>query len=49
MTVESAGQDAARQSVAKVFISYSRKDMAFVDRLGAAMKGTRLRAVDRSH
>ncbi len=38
MTVESTGQNAARPSVAKVFISYSRKDMAFVDRLEAAIR-----------
>jgi ATP sulfurylase len=33
---------------ARIFISYSRKDMAFADRLEAALKA-RIRAADRSH
>ena len=38
MTVETAGPDPAPQSKAKVFISYSRKDLGFTDRLEAALK-----------
>src|SRR6516165_9704188 len=38
MTAEAAEPDVARQSRAKVFISYSRKDMSFADRLEAALK-----------
>jgi tetratricopeptide (TPR) repeat protein len=38
MTADAAEPDVARQSRAKVFISYSRKDMAFADRLEAALK-----------
>ena len=38
MTPDRAGPDVAQQPKAKVFISYSRKDMAFADRLEAALK-----------
>ena len=38
MTSGAAGQEVEDHSKAKVFISYSRKDMAFVDRLEAALK-----------
>src|SRR5262249_2131127 len=38
MTHDAAGQESGEPSPAKVFISYSRKDMAFVDRLEAALK-----------
>jgi hypothetical protein len=37
MTAEAAGPIADGQPKAKVFISYSRKDMAFADRLEAAL------------
>ena len=35
---DSAGRESGEPSKAKVFISYSRKDMAFADRLEAALK-----------
>jgi WD40 repeat protein len=38
MTVATAASDATRKSAARVFISYSRRDMAFADRLDAALK-----------
>src|SRR5437868_10440742 len=38
MTAEIASADPLEQPKAKVFISYSRKDMAFADRLEAALK-----------
>jgi tetratricopeptide (TPR) repeat protein len=38
MTTDRAGRDVAQQPKAKVFISYSRKDMTFADRLEAALK-----------
>ena len=38
MASNTAGQEIAGQSKAKVFISYSRKDMAFADRLEAVLK-----------
>src|SRR5262245_54440421 len=38
MTLEMAGSEIEPSLRAKVFISYSRKDMAFADRLGAALK-----------
>jgi tetratricopeptide (TPR) repeat protein len=38
MTANAAELDVAPQSRAKVFISYSRKDMVFADRLEAALK-----------
>jgi hypothetical protein len=37
MTLETAAPN-IEHSQAKVFVSYSRKDMAFVDRLEAALK-----------
>jgi hypothetical protein len=37
MTASAAAQKSEQQSKAKVFISYSRKDMAFADRLEAAL------------
>jgi hypothetical protein len=46
MTSDAAVVESRQQSQAKVFISYSRKDMAFADRLEAAPQGTRLRAAD---
>src|SRR5262249_25473218 len=38
MTSDAVGRESGEPSHAKVFISYSRKDMAFVDRLEAALK-----------
>jgi hypothetical protein len=38
MASDAAGQEIEGQSKAKVFISYSRKDIAFADRLEAALK-----------
>src|SRR5512138_1965722 len=38
MTADAAKPDVAPQSRAKIFISYSRKDMNFADRLEAALK-----------
>ena len=38
MTRDSAGRENADPSKARVFISYSRKDMGFADRLEAALK-----------
>jgi TIR domain-containing protein len=38
MTVEAAVSESTQQSKAKVFISYSRKDMAFANQLEAALK-----------
>src|SRR5262249_48846687 len=38
MTAAAAAPEAGRQTKARVFISYSRKDMAFADRLEAALK-----------
>jgi tetratricopeptide (TPR) repeat protein len=38
MTLETAEPDGGQPSKAKVFISYSRKDVAFADRLEAALK-----------
>ncbi len=38
MTRDTAGRESADPSKARVFISYSRKDMAFADRLEAALK-----------
>jgi hypothetical protein len=38
MASDAAGQEVEHQSKAKVFISYSRKDMAFADRLETALK-----------
>jgi hypothetical protein len=38
MTVEAAVSESTQQSRAKVFISYSRKDMAFANQLEAALK-----------
>jgi tetratricopeptide (TPR) repeat protein len=38
MASDAAAREIAQQSKAKVFISYSRKDMAFADRLEAALK-----------
>ena len=38
MTRDTAGRESASPSKARVFISYSRKDMAFADRLEAALK-----------
>src|SRR5215468_5286581 len=38
MTAAANDLDAKPQAKAKVFISYSRKDMAFADRLEAALK-----------
>src|SRR5205814_6761541 len=38
MTSGAAGQEFEAQSKARVFISYSRKDIAFADRLDAALK-----------
>jgi formylglycine-generating enzyme required for sulfatase activity len=38
MAPDAAKQDVEAQSKARVFISYSRKDMAFADRLEAALK-----------
>jgi len=38
MTTGAVGQEDEKQSKAKVFISYSRKDQAFADRLEAALK-----------
>src|SRR5438874_11002194 len=38
MNAEAATSDIAQQTKARVFISYSRKDMAFADRLEAALK-----------
>ena len=38
MASAAAGQEIGDQSKVKVFISYSRKDMAFADRLEAALK-----------
>jgi hypothetical protein len=37
-TTETAGPDLREQSKARVFISYSRKDMALANRLEAALK-----------
>jgi hypothetical protein len=37
MTLDAAGRKSEQQSKAKVFISYSRKDMAFTDRVEAAL------------
>jgi hypothetical protein len=39
MTSDAAEQENPEQAKAKVFISYSRKDMVFVDRLEASLKG----------
>jgi hypothetical protein len=36
--IEASGPDVEHQSKARIFISYSRKDMAFADRLEAALK-----------
>ena len=36
--IQAVGQDTAQQSKAKCLISCSRKDIAFVDRLEAALK-----------
>src|SRR5215468_2181686 len=38
MTLETTGSDVERPSKAKIFISYSRKDMAFADWLESALK-----------
>jgi hypothetical protein len=38
MTSETAGPGVGDQFKAKVFISYSREDLAFVERFGAALK-----------
>jgi tetratricopeptide (TPR) repeat protein len=38
MTSDAAGQELEGQSKAKVFISYSRRDMAFADRLESVLK-----------
>src|SRR3954454_5188228 len=38
MTFDPANQESGKQPKAKVFISYSRKDMAFADGLEAALK-----------
>jgi tetratricopeptide (TPR) repeat protein len=38
MTSDAAEQEGERQSKTKIFISYSRKDMAFADRLETALK-----------
>jgi hypothetical protein len=38
MASETARQDGEDESRARVFISYSRKDVAFADRLEAALK-----------
>jgi TIR domain len=38
MASDAASRETAQQSKAKVFISYSRKDVAFADRLEAALK-----------
>src|SRR5258705_53715 len=49
MILDSTGRESEQQSKAKVFISYSRKDMAFTDRLEAALKARGFEAlVDRS-
>jgi TIR domain len=38
MASDAAARESERQSKARVFISYSRKDLAFADRLDAALK-----------
>jgi hypothetical protein len=38
MTADAGVEESRQESKAKVFISYSRKDMAFADRLEAALK-----------
>jgi hypothetical protein len=43
-TAEATEPDAGQQVKAKVFISYSRKDMGFADRLEAALGGSTARS-----
>jgi hypothetical protein len=37
MTSDAAERESGQQSKTKIFISYSRRDMAFTDRLEAAL------------
>jgi hypothetical protein len=49
MAFGATGPRVEDRSKAKVFISYSRKDMVFADRLEAALKARGFRAADRPH